>query len=236
MARRLHRSQPLGVAALQLRAARERAGARAPKYRGGPTAVIAHGANPGLVSHFVKQALLNLARDTGVDAGGADHARRLGPSWPRDLGVKVIHIAERDTQVSPSRQAGRASSSTPGRSTASSRRGQPAGRDGLGHPREGAAGRRRAPRVRLRRGDLPATGPGAAHARAHLDAAGGAVPRLHHHPQRVDLDRRLLHACARATRSSTGRPCTTPIIPATRRSCRCTSSPARTCTSRSASA
>src|SRR5260370_24603446 len=39
-----------------------------PKFRGGPTAVIAHGANPGLVSHFVKQALMNLARDTGVKA------------------------------------------------------------------------------------------------------------------------------------------------------------------------
>src|SRR6478752_10245596 len=39
-----------------------------PRYRGGPTAVIAHGANPGLVSHFVKQALMNLARDTGVKA------------------------------------------------------------------------------------------------------------------------------------------------------------------------
>src|SRR5215212_1287272 len=35
----------------------------------GPTAVITHGANPGLVSHFVKQALLNVAADTGVDAG-----------------------------------------------------------------------------------------------------------------------------------------------------------------------
>src|SRR3982750_2585406 len=30
----------------------------------GPTAVITHGANPGLVSHFVKQALLDVARDT----------------------------------------------------------------------------------------------------------------------------------------------------------------------------
>ena len=39
------------------------------KFRGsGPTAVVAHGANPGLVSHFVKQALLNVARDTGVRA------------------------------------------------------------------------------------------------------------------------------------------------------------------------
>jgi homospermidine synthase len=30
-----------------------------------PTAVLTHGANPGLVSHFVKQALLNIAADTG---------------------------------------------------------------------------------------------------------------------------------------------------------------------------
>ena len=37
-----------------------------PRYRGGPTAVIAHGANPGLVSHFIKQALMNIARDTGL--------------------------------------------------------------------------------------------------------------------------------------------------------------------------
>ena len=64
-----------------------------------PTAVLTHGANPGLVSHFVKQALLNVAADTGVTAGNpatrgdwADLAQRLG--------VKVVHIAERDTQVS----------------------------------------------------------------------------------------------------------------------------------------
>src|SRR5580765_1171576 len=31
-----------------------------------PTAVLTHGANPGLVSHFVKQALLNIAADTQV--------------------------------------------------------------------------------------------------------------------------------------------------------------------------
>jgi homospermidine synthase len=70
-----------------------------PKYQGGPTAVIAHGANPGLVSHFVKQALVNLAEDTGM--GTVKPTSRQG--WgelARDLGVKVIHIAERDTQVS----------------------------------------------------------------------------------------------------------------------------------------
>jgi homospermidine synthase len=64
-----------------------------------PTAVLTHGANPGLVSHFMKQALLNIAADTGVDAGNP--ASRAG--WgelARRLGVKVVHIAERDTQVS----------------------------------------------------------------------------------------------------------------------------------------
>ena len=51
---------------------------------GGSTAVSCCGANPGMVSWFVKQALVNLARDLG------DAAKRLG--------VKGIHIAERDTQ------------------------------------------------------------------------------------------------------------------------------------------
>lgn len=31
-----------------------------------PTSVLTHGANPGLASHFVKQALLNIAADTGT--------------------------------------------------------------------------------------------------------------------------------------------------------------------------
>ncbi|MBS0525948.1 MAG: homospermidine synthase [Proteobacteria bacterium] len=70
-----------------------------PKYQGGPTAVIAHGANPGLVSHFVKKALVNLAKDTGL--GAVKPTNREGwAELARDLGVKVIHIAERDTQVS----------------------------------------------------------------------------------------------------------------------------------------
>ncbi|GGC46151.1 homospermidine synthase [Siccirubricoccus deserti] len=62
---------------------------------GRPTAVLTHGANPGLVSHLVKQALLNLA-GTGV----AVPAGREGwAALAQQLGVKVIHIAERDTQV-----------------------------------------------------------------------------------------------------------------------------------------
>jgi homospermidine synthase len=63
-----------------------------------PTAVITHGANPGLVSHFVKQALLNVAGDTGVDAGNPTSRDDWG-QLARKLGIKVIHIAERDTQI-----------------------------------------------------------------------------------------------------------------------------------------
>ena len=65
----------------------------------GPTALITHGANPGIVSHFVKQALLNIARDTGVKVqrpkGREEWARLM-----QQLGVKVVHVAEKDTQAS----------------------------------------------------------------------------------------------------------------------------------------
>ena len=70
------------------------AGAR----QGAPTALITHGANPGLVSHFVKEALLHLARDAG-EAVEAPHSREGWAALAHRLGVKVIHIAERDTQV-----------------------------------------------------------------------------------------------------------------------------------------
>src|SRR6202022_2217489 len=63
-----------------------------------PTAVLTHGANPGLVSHLVKQALMNIAKDTDVDAGRP----RDRESWAKlaqTLGIKVMHIAERDTQI-----------------------------------------------------------------------------------------------------------------------------------------
>jgi homospermidine synthase len=63
-----------------------------------PTAVLTHGANPGLVSHLVKQALVNIAADTQVDAGNPA-SREDWAQLARTLGIKVIHIAERDTQV-----------------------------------------------------------------------------------------------------------------------------------------
>jgi homospermidine synthase len=69
------------------------------RYPRGPTAVLTHGANPGLVSHFVKQALLDVAHDSGLMTDPPSDRE----GWARlaeILGVKVIHIAERDTQVS----------------------------------------------------------------------------------------------------------------------------------------
>jgi homospermidine synthase len=63
-----------------------------------PTAVLTHGANPGLVSHLVKQALLNIAKDTGVETG-VPSERAGWAKLAQTLGIKVMHIAERDTQV-----------------------------------------------------------------------------------------------------------------------------------------
>jgi homospermidine synthase len=64
-----------------------------------PTCVVTHGVNPGLISHFTKRALLNMASDLGL--------RHAAPTqrddWARlalDLDVRVIHGAERDFQRS----------------------------------------------------------------------------------------------------------------------------------------
>src|SRR5262249_26450018 len=64
---------------------------------GGTTAVSCCGANPGMVSWFVKQALLNLARDICLKS----KEPKTQEEWARfakKVGVKGIHIAERDTQ------------------------------------------------------------------------------------------------------------------------------------------
>jgi homospermidine synthase len=67
--------------------------------RPAPTAVLTHGVNPGLVSHFVKQALLDIAVATGLDVA-EPRERTAWAALAQRLGVRVIHIAERDTQVS----------------------------------------------------------------------------------------------------------------------------------------
>ena len=69
----------------------------------GPTAVVTQGANPGIASIFVKQALLNIAADSGV----AVTKPACHEDWARlacSLGIKAIHIAERDTQTTARRK------------------------------------------------------------------------------------------------------------------------------------
>jgi len=74
----------------------------------GATAVVEHGANPGLVSHFVKRALMQMSkrmltdgtatgdRATALESALASHEfNRLAMV----TGTKVIHISERDTQL-----------------------------------------------------------------------------------------------------------------------------------------
>ena len=75
----------------------------------GATAVVEHGANPGLVSHWTKVALEDIAREL-LKQNTVDRARRAAlesflseQAWNQlamNLGVKVIHISERDTQIS----------------------------------------------------------------------------------------------------------------------------------------
>src|SRR3984957_1237200 len=75
----------------------------------GPTAVLEHGANPGLISHFTKHALLDIGQrvldDKKVAGAAADEIRQLLADrtfnqLAMKLGVKVIHCSERDTQIS----------------------------------------------------------------------------------------------------------------------------------------
>ncbi|MCO5330023.1 MAG: saccharopine dehydrogenase NADP-binding domain-containing protein [Ilumatobacteraceae bacterium] len=72
----------------------------------GATAVVEHGANPGLVSHWAKQALTEIAgrmlQDGLGDTAGLE-AALAGERYnvlAMLTGTKVIHVAERDTQVS----------------------------------------------------------------------------------------------------------------------------------------
>lgn len=65
--------------------------------RGGTTAVSCCGANPGMVSWFVKEALLILAKDLGI-SHEPPKSREEWAALMQRCGVKGVHIAERDTQ------------------------------------------------------------------------------------------------------------------------------------------
>ena len=74
----------------------------------GATAVVEHGANPGLVSHFVKRALTQMSKRMLTDGTATgDRAVALESALASHefnrlamlTGTKVIHISERDTQL-----------------------------------------------------------------------------------------------------------------------------------------
>lgn len=72
------------------------------------TAILDHGANPGLISHFTKQGLLDIAKKSYDSNGLSKQNKKILDTLIRQkrfsqlamkLGIKVIHISERDTQV-----------------------------------------------------------------------------------------------------------------------------------------
>jgi homospermidine synthase len=73
----------------------------------GATAVVEHGANPGLVSHFTKVALEDIANKIISEKSSDKRVPELKKSLAEGnfaklaqlTGVKVIHISERDTQI-----------------------------------------------------------------------------------------------------------------------------------------
>ncbi len=67
------------------------------KLGAGPTAVSCCGANPGMVSWLVKQALLDIASDLSIKTAIPKDQQGWAKLMKR-VGVKGIHIAERDTQ------------------------------------------------------------------------------------------------------------------------------------------
>ena len=71
--------------------------------QGGRTAVVTQGANPGMASIFVKQALENIARDCELEFN-KPVCREDWATLAYRLKIKVIHIAERDTQTTDQRK------------------------------------------------------------------------------------------------------------------------------------
>ena len=210
--RRAPRHVDSGLAALQLRLARGSARDAQEVSATGPPIVLMHGANPGLVSHLLKQALLNLAATPGTGQrcptdkegwarlamrarreGGADRrARPPGRTRPQAVGRVRQHLVERRVR----------------------RRVAAAGRARLGHARAPLAARGHGVRLRLRLVDLsqPAR---VHHARALLGADRRSLSGLADLARRVAFDPGLLHGARERQGRCTGRPAITPIIPAT---------------------
>ena len=195
----------------------------------GPTAIIEHGANPGLVSHFAKQALTEIAaamlarqsRRRSVPALEERCPARRTTGWRMLTGTKVIHITERDTQIANVPEGDRrVRQHLVGRGLL--RRGRRARRARLGHARAALAAERVRPLGEGPCNQICIARPGMETWVRSL-GAGGRDPRHGHPPRRGVHDLRAPHRVRRRQRASTDRPCTTPTARPTRRSTACSS-------------
>ena len=66
--------------------------------KGATSALVTHGANPGLISHLVKEALLEIARRKKLKVA-KPASREEWANLAKRVGTKVIHVAEHDTQI-----------------------------------------------------------------------------------------------------------------------------------------
>ena len=210
----------------------------------GPTAVIEHGANPGLISHFTKHALLDIAEQALADrkfAGAAGRERSRTTPRPRSSTTSRTSWASRSftaasaTRRSPTGPRRSTSSSTPGASRDSAKRAPR-------RPRwAGARTKKSCRRCAFEHPDGPEEPdlPGAhghQHLRRELGAAGpphrrhGRPPRrsVHHHREADRLGERQGRC--------TVRPSTTRTVRATAPSRRSTSCAAATTSCSRASA
>lgn len=78
------------------------------KWDRSTTAVLDHGANPGLISHFAKQGIVDIAHKMLKDKSVSKKQKRVLEKYLHERkynylsmeeGVKVIHCSERDTQI-----------------------------------------------------------------------------------------------------------------------------------------
>lgn len=64
--------------------------------KGKTTAIVSHGANPGLVNHLVKDALVDIGKKLGMLTEPS--TREEWAKLAETVGLKVIHVSERDSQ------------------------------------------------------------------------------------------------------------------------------------------
>ena len=164
---------------------------------GGITAVSCCGANPGMVSWMVKQALVDIAGELKLDFAEPQSREDWGRLMQR-AGVKGIHIAERDTQRARDPKPKGKFVNTWSVEGFISEGMQPSELGWGTHEKTLPPGGS-APRLRLRRRDLPQAA-GRRHAGALVDADGAGAARLPGDPQRVRSRSPTTSRCARAAK------------------------------------